>query len=713
LLDGSKQEEQKEDEAQEGEEKEMNDQPMRGLPSPTLTTDTLHSERKQEEDGGLESQGKTRSGYLTESAAFQKTKVEGEERVRGTGFPGTLKERLISEFATSQKKEEAAIELSSSNLTEIEGHPKSKWEEMRGNGEATGTSPANVTGRAEETAEETPALVSDRLKEDEKTAPAPNVGGRLDKEEAWGELHILNTSEQREEAQNEPSVVTFTENAAESDGRHTAEESLMKGKHQEAEVPTGDGDEFAHSEVEIAPETPSILDNNMDRSQLQEQSWFLPWIVTVLNAAVLLIKRNVGPVAESLLEYLVSSLPEEMRPGPDFRGVPWEPIVITAVLGIITFVVFLWRTCLSVKSRRYQMTEKQLSEKIKQLIQEKTEVLEKVSTFEKKLEEAKTVIDEAQNVKSTMSDETTEIKEACRELEQVNLHLETRVKNLQALLEKEKKETAKQQNLIVNAQKSVKKLQDVISTHSTENSQLQEALSGAKANEKRLLADVQSVQEENAMLKQSKSQLLQEAEGWSERHSELNEQIRLCQKAQRDLEGMLAYKDNEIEVLTDCVMQLRQLDTESDIEDNGWGKEVDGEVANGALPDKSKKIKMKIQQMMDVSRVQTTLKIIEEEKDHFQAKLTDEIKARHELEEQIKQLEHNSVATETEKSRLENEFKTMQQKLEILTELYHQKEMALQKKLTQEECQRQEKELKLSVADEKALQAVEEVKMYK
>ncbi|XP_072356363.1 transport and Golgi organization protein 1 homolog isoform X2 [Scyliorhinus torazame] len=713
LLDGSKQEEQKEDEAQEGEEKEMNDQPMRGLPSPTLTTDTLHSERKQEEDGGLESQGKTRSGYLTESAAFQKTKVEGEERVRGTGFPGTLKERLISEFATSQKKEEAAIELSSSNLTEIEGHPKSKWEEMRGNGEATGTSPANVTGRAEETAEETPALVSDRLKEDEKTAPAPNVGGRLDKQEAWGELHILNTSEQREEAQNEPSVVTFTENAAESDGRHTAEESLMKGKHQEAEVPTGDGDEFAHSEVEIAPETPSILDNNMDRSQLQEQSWFLPWIVTVLNAAVLLIKRNVGPVAESLLEYLVSSLPEEMRPGPDFRGVPWEPIVITAVLGIITFVVFLWRTCLSVKSRRYQMTEKQLSEKIKQLIQEKTEVLEKVSTFEKKLEEAKTVIDEAQNVKSTMSDETTEIKEACRELEQVNLHLETRVKNLQALLEKEKKETAKQQNLIVNAQKSVKKLQDVISTHSTENSQLQEALSGAKANEKRLLADVQSVQEENAMLKQSKSQLLQEAEGWSERHSELNEQIRLCQKAQRDLEGMLAYKDNEIEVLTDCVMQLRQLDTESDIEDNGWGKEVDGEVANGELPDKSKKIKMKIQQMMDVSRVQTTLKIIEEEKDHFQAKLTDEIKARHELEEQIKQLEHNSVATETEKSRLENEFKTMQQKLEILTELYHQKEMALQKKLTQEECQRQEKELKLSVADEKALQAVEEVKMYK
>lgn len=219
--------------------------------------------------------------------------------------------------------------------------------------------------------------------------------------------------------------------------------------------------------------------------------------------------------------------------------------------------------------------------------------------------------------------------------------------------------------------------------------------------------------EKNTRLKQSKSQLLKEAEGWSERHSELNEQIKLCQKAQRDLEETLAYKDNEIEVLSDCVMQLRQLDTECDDEDNGWDKEVDGEVANGELPDKNKKTKMKIQQMMDVSRVKTTLKIIEEEKDHFQAKLTDEIKARRELEEQIKQLEHNSAANVTEKSKLENEFKTMQQKLEILTELYHQKEMALQKKLTQEECQRQEKELKLTVADDKALQAHKDVKMYK
>lgn len=116
---------------------------------------------------------------------------------------------------------------------------------------------------------------------------------------------------------------------------------------------------------------------------------------------------------------------------------------------------------------------------------------------------------------------------------------------------------------------------------------------------------------------------------------------------------------------------------------------------------------------MDVSRVKTTLAIIEEEKDLYQRKLSDEVSARHDLEEQIKQLQHDTSSLQSNKTRLDNECKTLRQKVEILTELYQQKEMALQKKLTQEEYERQEKEQKLSVADEKAIVASEEVKIYK
>ncbi|XP_043916114.1 transport and Golgi organization protein 1 homolog [Protopterus annectens] len=327
---------------------------------------------------------------------------------------------------------------------------------------------------------------------------------------------------------------------------------------------------------------------------------------------------------------LVSALPEDMRPGPDFYGVSWESVVVTALVGILTVLIFFWRTCLSVKSKMYQVTERQLSEKIRQLIQEKTEAVEQVSDYEKKI-------------------------------------LETQI--------------------------SVEKLKEVLDVHSSELTEI-------------------IINMVFCFL-----QLLREAEGWSERHSEFTEQIRLAQKAQKDLEESLAYKENEIEALTDCVMQLRQLDSESEAgneDDNSDSWENTTEMANGELPEKkNEKLKLKIKQMMDVARMKTTLKIIEEERDNFQIKLSDEVTARHELEEQIKKLEHDTGSLMSEKSHLANEFKTMQQRLEILTELYQQKEMALQKKLTQEEFQRQEKEQKLSVADEKAGQAVEEVKMFR
>ncbi|XP_040467602.1 transport and Golgi organization protein 1 homolog isoform X2 [Falco naumanni] len=424
-----------------------------------------------------------------------------------------------------------------------------------------------------------------------------------------------------------------------------------------------------------------------------------------------------GPARE-LLRRLVATLPEEIRPGPDFHGLPWEPIIITALVGIATLAIIFWRTCLSVKSRIYQVTEKQLAEKIKNLLQEKTEILEKMSEYDQKIKEAKESVKVAQEQQDVLSDETTGLKDTVKGLEEANRQLDDKVKNLHTMLEAERKKNEKKQNKISETQKSLAKLQEAISVHSVELSEVQIALNEAKLSEEKVKSELHHVQEENARLKKSKEQLLKEAEGWSERHAELSEQIKLYQKSQKDLEEALAYKENEIEVLTNCIMQLKQLDMDSasEAEKDGEGcKWASGDdLANGELPDnESEKMKSQIKQMMDVSRVKTMLSIVEEDRNLLQSKLSDEVTARHELEEQIKKLEHDSCLLQSAKARLENDCKTLQQKVEILGELYQQKEMALQKKLTQEEYERQEKEQKLSAADEKAVLAIEEVKVYK
>uniref|UniRef100_A0A8C5TYG6 Transport and Golgi organization protein 1 homolog n=1 Tax=Malurus cyaneus samueli TaxID=2593467 RepID=A0A8C5TYG6_9PASS len=383
-----------------------------------------------------------------------------------------------------------------------------------------------------------------------------------------------------------------------------------------------------------------------------------------LELAILLLKRCM----------LVATLPEEMRPGPDFHGLPWEPVIITALVGIVTLAIFFWRTCLSVSIlRAWQPAD---------------------------IKEAKESVKVAQEQKEILSDETDTVKE----LEEANQQLDKKVKNLHTMLETERKKNEKKQNKVRTI------------TLCLILSLVQIALNEAKLSEEKVKSELHHVQEENARLKKSKEQLLKEAEGWSERHSELREQIQLYQKTQKDIEETLAYKENEIEVLTNCIMQLKQLDMDSEAkkDDKGYEWSPGEDLANGELPDlESEKMKAQIKQMMDVSRVKTMLSIVEEDRNLLQSKLNDEVTARHELEEKIKTLEHDSSSLQSAKTQLENECKTLQQKVEILGELYQQKEMALQKKLTQEEYERQEKEQKLSAADEKAVLAIEEVKVYK
>ncbi|XP_069464710.1 transport and Golgi organization protein 1 homolog isoform X2 [Ambystoma mexicanum] len=498
----------------------------------------------------------------------------------------------------------------------------------------------------------------------------------------------------------------FSEEPIILDNTETDQTNQTGENEQARDVPASE-----KPDLEQASPGDSDAVNGMEENR-HEESPPGPSVVESLCSIIGSAKDALSP----LTEILIAALPESLQPGPDFYGLPWSHFFITLLVGAVT--ILFWRTCLSVKSRVYQVNEKQLAEKIKVLIQEKADILQKISDYEQKIKEAKQMVKEAHKENTDLSTEALGLKDVVKGLEEINQQLGAKVRHLQLQLDTEKQQSMKKQDTIIETQKSVEKLQEVLSQHSVELSEVQISLNEAKISEQKVKTELHHLKEENGRLKKSKEQLLKEAEGWSERHSELSEQIKLYHKSQKDMEEALAYKENEIEVLSNCIMQLKQIDAffESEPqadEGHGWDKNG-GDLANGDCSDKrNEKMKIQIKQMMDVSRVKTTLSIVEEDRDLLQTKLNDEIAARHELEEQIKKLEHDTGSLNTAKARLDNECKILQQKVEILTELYQQKEMALQKKLTQEEYERQEKEQKLSVADEKAVLATEEVKVYK
>ncbi|KAM5125907.1 transport and Golgi organization protein 1 homolog [Callospermophilus lateralis] len=305
-------------------------------------------------------------------------------------------------------------------------------------------------------------------------------------------------------------------------------------------------------------------------------------------------------------------------------------------------------------------------------MKEDQELIQKFSKYEQKMKESKKQIQEIMKQNMILSDEATKYKDKIKLLEKAKEFLDERAKSLHVMLESEREQNAKNHDLIMENKKSIEKLKDVISVNTSELSELQIVFNEAKLREEKVKLECCQLQKENTVLKKTKEQ-----------------------------------------ALTNYITQLNRLQCESESEDQNREDESD-EFTNGEVAgDRNEKIKDQINQMIDVSQTQTTISVVEEDLKLLQPKLRASMSTKCNLEDQIKKLEGDCNSLQSSKVGLEEECKTLRQKVEILNELYQKDEMALQKKLSQEECERLEKEQQLSAADEKVVSAVQEIKNYK
>uniref|UniRef100_A0A8C6K3T9 MIA SH3 domain ER export factor 3 n=1 Tax=Nothobranchius furzeri TaxID=105023 RepID=A0A8C6K3T9_NOTFU len=317
------------------------------------------------------------------------------------------------------------------------------------------------------------------------------------------------------------------------------------------------------------------------------------------------------------LQHMISLLPEEWKPGETLFGVPWQAVVITAFVGVFTFILFFWRTILAVGVGIFMFL---CQNHIDMLVFDLEKSKEKLQLSRKKIQEALT--------KTTVLLDEAKIREDAR-----------------------------------------------------------------NAQQKSLQKDFTALKEENKTLKAT-------IKSWEEKHKELNEKIKVYQKSQKELEDSVMLKDHNLEVLSDLLVDLDACGLQ-----NGEAKVLaNGEVASGEFC-------WMTEFYFNIRQIQTTLTVVEEERDRFMAKLLNEEKSRKELEEKHQELEHTIGSLKSEKSQVESQFKILQQKNEIMVEMYQQKENALQQRLTKEELERRSKENLLSEVGGKALEAEEQVKL--
>uniref|UniRef100_A0A6Q2YZC6 SH3 domain-containing protein n=1 Tax=Esox lucius TaxID=8010 RepID=A0A6Q2YZC6_ESOLU len=386
------------------------------------------------------------------------------------------------------------------------------------------------------------------------------------------------------------------------------------------------------------------------------------WVEYLLSSARQVTCSTIAQMltVKAFLKWLITqvalSLPDDIRPGPDLYGLPWEAVIVTALLGFGTFLLFSCRFYQCIKSRMYSGKERRMGKKVAELFDEKCKVLETLSEVQQKYEKVEMALRSSGVLAHTAERENLEVR---------------------------------RQNTLLSFQ-----AQTTLKIYDMNNERNQNNLEAAK--------------EEKALLQEKNAQLSQEAEGWRERMSELDEEMRMCESSYTGMLQDASDKDERIKSLTDCLLKMK--DWDSLLEDRLC---LSPHIDFDTIISTDNYQRQRIQKLIDAAKMNADLKSVDEDKDRVFAKLADEVKAKEDLQEGIKVLENEKDSLQAESERYTAQVQKLQQKLQIMTEMYQENELKLHRMLTVEERERLQKEEKLSKADRSISLAVEELSSYR
>ncbi|XP_032449596.1 melanoma inhibitory activity protein 2 isoform X12 [Lynx canadensis] len=411
---------------------------------------------------------------------------------------------------------------------------------------------------------------------------------------------------------------------------------------------------------------------------------------------------------KDLEEEVVAVLPEDMRPGPNPYGFPWEMVICAGVVGVFAVLLFLWRSFRSVRSRLYVGRENKLAIELSTLLDEKCKLLEKFSLVQKEYEGLESSLKDA-----SFEKESTEAQSLEAVYEKLNIsksELEDEILFLENQLKEEKSKHSEQDELMVDISKRIQSLEDESKSLKSQVAEAKTTFKIFQMNEERLKIAIKDALSENSQLQESQKQLLQEAEEWKEQVGQLNKQKITFEESKAYAEQVLYDKENQIKSLTERLIKMKDWVAvlgEDLTNDDNLELEMKSESENDNQP------KGALKKLIHAAKLNASLKTLEGERNQIYIQLSEADKTKEELTECIKNLQTEQASLQSENTQFENENQKLQQKLKVMTELYQENEMTLHRKLTVEENYRLEKEEKLSKADEKISHAAEELETYR
>ncbi|XP_069593706.1 melanoma inhibitory activity protein 2 isoform X2 [Ranitomeya imitator] len=406
---------------------------------------------------------------------------------------------------------------------------------------------------------------------------------------------------------------------------------------------------------------------------------------------------------------VASLLPDDLQPGVDFFGCPWDVVIFTAIFGFVSVLVFTCRTLRCIKSRFYAGREYRLGNQVAEALSSKREVLEKLCIVQKQYEEVQWTLQESGHQK--LLSEISEQKTLQKSLQASKKELEENMVKLERELEEEKQRGSELDSTLEDLNKKIKSLEENFKKETSQKEETRTTQKVFEVNTGRLESSLQDAAEEKSHLQESIKQLSKEAEGWEERFSELSENSRILSSSVGVMQEDLSSKQSRLKSLIENLLSLKnwssEVDEVNDEEEDDILSSIKWNFENGEpLGDPQKQ---RIKKLIYAAMLNASLKSVESEKKHLCDNLSDEMKAKEQLAECITNLQNSSQSLSHEKGQLEEELEKLNQKMSVMMEVYQENEQKLHRKLTVQEKERVQKEAKLSKADEKMNMATSEL----
>ncbi|XP_046848909.1 transport and Golgi organization protein 1 homolog isoform X2 [Xenia sp. Carnegie-2017] len=187
---------------------------------------------------------------------------------------------------------------------------------------------------------------------------------------------------------------------------------------------------------------------------------------------------------------------------------------------------------------------------------------------------------------------------------------------------------------------------------------------------------------------------------WNERYHELQQKCDDISLSNQTLEEQIKFKDNEIEILRDSLVQIN----------TGVNVNSDEELSQEEVQEAKLN---KIKELMDVSQIRADFKVCLEEKESLEQNMKIEVEKREKLEGEVERLELELDKTKASEEEIRFKYRETDIKLNTLQDYFKNMEKDLHRKLTAEEAARMASESELERKLREASSAVRDVDLYR